>query len=124
MICMIFGENLKELEIQYAEISRHIIEMTKKKSFNIDEYNAFKADKKHLSDQINKIRGKKITEDTDKVKDRKIVSDKKNIDRYTKVKRLIDKDNSLSRSIDRLIYNIKYSAQISNEFSNEKVKIK
>ena len=124
MICMIFGENLKELEIQYAEISKHIIEMTKKKSFNIDEYNALKADKKHLSDQINKIRGKKITEDTDKVKDRKIVSDKKNIDRYTKVKRLIDRDNSLSRSIDRLIYNIKYSAQISNEFSNEKVKIK
>ena len=124
MICMIFGENLKELETQYAEISKHIIEMAKNKSFNIDEYNALKADKKHLSDQINKIRGKKITEDTDKVKNRKIVSDKKNIDRYLKVKKMFESNNSLSRSIDRLIYNIKYTAQLSDQGFYEKVRVK
>ena len=121
---MIFGENLKELETQYTEISNKIIEMTKKGDFNIDEYNALKADKKHIADQISKIRGKKITEDTDKLKDRKIVSDKKNIDRYIRVKKIVENDNSLSRSIDRLVFNIKYTHQVYDKRPVEKVRVR
>ena len=124
MMCMIFGEDIKELEMQYSEISKKIFEMTKTDSFSIDEYNALKADRKHINDQISKIRGKKITEDTDKIKERKIFSDKKNLDRYLKVKKMFEKDNSLSRSIDRLIYNIKYSSQLSDQRFIEKVRVR
>ena len=110
-MCMIFGENIKELEIQKTEISKKIIELTNSRDFNVDELNALKADKKHINDQISKIKGKNISEDTDRIKDRKIIFDKKNIDRYYRVKKLVERNSSLSKSIDRLIYTIKYTSQ-------------
>ena len=119
-MCMIFGEDLKELEIQSVEISKKIVELTHSEQFNIDELNALKADRKHINDQINRIKGKNISEDTKLIKDRKIVYDKKNIDRYFKIKKIFEKESSLTKSVNRLIFNIKYTSQIPNE----KVKVR
>lgn len=117
---MIFGENVKELEIQSAELSQKILEFTKSEGYNVDELNALKADKKHISDQLRKIHGKKLVEDTDRFNNKKIVFDKKNIDRYNKIKKIVDLESNLTKSIDRLIISLRYASQVSNE----KVKIK
>ena len=88
-MCMIFGENIRELEVQNIEISKKIIELTSSGKFSIDELNALRADKKHINDQISKIKGKNISEDTNRIKDRKIIFDKINIDRYFRVKNMV-----------------------------------